>query len=107
MEPDNVLIGDISSGIDLPEAQVDEKELIEEKKMAQYSKTAEFERIQNYCQERIAFYQKYFPDGRPVATASKKDREDMWVVANLVIDEFTNLMNIYENAAQAVEQSNA
>lgn len=105
MSPDNVLMGDVSTGIDLPETQLDENELFEEKKMAQYSKTAEFKRIQDYCQERIAFYQTKLPNGAEVGLDVAPSAED-WRVANRVIGELKLLMNIYETATQAVEQAN-
>lgn len=102
MSPDNVLMGDISSGFDLPEAQIDKEDLLEEKKMAKYSKTAEFKRIQDYCQERIAFYQTKLPNGAEVGLDVAPSAED-WRVANRVIGELKLLMNIYETAASAVE----
>ena len=46
--PDNIFIGDNDMGINLPEAVVNEDALVEEKKMARYSKTAEFKRIKQH-----------------------------------------------------------
>lgn len=105
MEPQNAIIGD-AQGIDLPQAQLDENELIEEKKMAKYSKTAEFKRVQDHFKEKIEFYQRYMPDGRPVALVPKKELEGMWIAANVVIAEFNAVINMYEQATEAVEAAN-
>lgn len=102
--PDNVLLGD-SEGIDLPEAEIDEKELVEEKQMAQYTKSAEFKRIQSHCLDRIDFYQKMLPNGMEIGLDVVPSVED-WRVANRVIGEFKALMNLYETATEAVEESN-
>lgn len=103
MQPNNVIIGDEDTGINLPQAQPDERDLAEEKKMAKYSKTAEFKRIQDHFKERTEFYQKYLPDGRPIATIAGQDLEIYWKVANLVIAEFDGVINLFENAQKVVD----
>lgn len=105
MQPNNILLGD-STGVDLPQMQVNEQTLVEEKKMAQYSKTDEFARIQKHCQERVDFYQKYLPNGAEVALDVRPTPED-WAVANRVIGELKLLMNMYDVAAEVVEEANA
>lgn len=104
MEPNNILMGDADLGTGLPEMQLDQKELVEEKKMARYSKTAEFKRIQLHCQERIAFYQTHLPNGAEIGLDVVPSTED-WRVANRVIGEFKLLMNMYETAAEVVEEA--
>lgn len=103
MQPNNSLIGD-SFGTDLPEMKVQEETLVEEKKMARYSKTAEFQRIQKHCKERIKFFQQYLPNGAEVGLDATPSPED-WRVANRVIGEFKLLMNMYEVAKTVVEES--
>lgn len=103
MGPNNGLVGD-SMGIDLPAMQPDDNLLVEEKKMAKYSKTAEFKRIQQHCEERIAFYQKYLPNGAEVALEVRPTPED-WAVANRVIGELKLLINMYEVATDAVTEA--
>lgn len=103
MEPNNAIIGD-GTGVDLPQLQVDEETLVEEKKMAEYSKTDEFSRIQKHCQERIAFYQTHLPNGLEIGLEVRPTPED-WAVANRVIGEFKLLMNMYETATEAVENA--
>lgn len=104
MEPQNILMGDTNMGIDLPQATVNEDGLVEEKKMARYSKTAEFARIKEHCEERIAFYQSHLPNGMEIGLDFIPSTED-WRVANRIIGEFRLLMNMYENAKDAVDAS--
>lgn len=104
MEPNNAILGDADSGIDLPQAMPQEDMLIEEKKMARYSRTAEFKRIRQHCEERIDFYQTKLPNGAEIGLDVVPSIED-WRVANRVIGEFTLLMNMYEQAATAVEEA--
>jgi hypothetical protein len=101
MQPDNGLIGD-SYGTDLPQMQVDTETLVEEKKMAKFSRTAEFKRIQEHCEARIRFYQQCLPNGAEIGLEVRPTAED-WSVANRVIGEFKLLMNMYETAASVVK----
>lgn len=104
MEPQNSIIGD-SFGTDLPQMQINEETLVEEKKMARYSKSAEFKRIKEHCEERVAFYQTKLPNGLEIGLDYIPNTED-WRVANRIIGEFILLMNMYENAADAVKDAN-
>lgn len=101
MNPSHGIIGD-ETGVELPVSTLNEEVLIEEKKMAKYSKTAEFKRIKEHCEERINFYQQYLPNGAEVALDVRPTPED-WAVANRVIGEFKALMNMYEVANEAVK----
>lgn len=103
MQPSNSLIGD-SYGTDLPQMEVQEDTLVEEKKMAKYSRSAEFKRIREHCAGRIEFYQKHLPNGMEVGLDYIPNTED-WRVANRIIGEFKLLMNMYENAAEAVKEA--
>lgn len=98
----NAIIGDFS--IDLPEAVIDEKELVVEKQMANYTKTEEFKRIQQHCLDRIAFYQSFLPNGLEVGLEVQPTSED-WRVANRVIGEMKLLMGMYDVATEAVENA--
>lgn len=100
MNPDNAIIGD-SSGVDLPEMTPDTNLLVEEKKMAKYRKTAEFKRITDHFKQRIEFYQSYLPDGRPIATQAPSPEQ--WVVANAIIAEFNQVINMFDEAKEAVD----
>lgn len=101
MQPQNGIVGD-SSSIDLPQANIPQDSLMEEKRMANFTKTPEFQRIKDHCENKIKFYQAYLPDGRPVASVPKKDLEAMWIAANVVIGEFQSLIDLYHTAAEAV-----
>lgn len=104
MGPNNAIIGDAQS-IDLPQAQLDETGLNEERRMAKYSKTDEFKRIQKHFEERIKFYQTYLPDGRPVVNVPVNELGNKWLIANAIITEFEAVINIYEQATAAVEEA--
>lgn len=103
MEPQNIIIGD-STGFDLPQSEIDEETLVEEKKMAKFTRTGEYKRIAEWCEGRIAFYQTFLPDGREVGMDKAPTPED-WAVANRVIAELKALMNAYEIATAAVKDS--
>lgn len=104
MGPANSILGDIS-GTELPVMVQDETELSEEKKMARYSKTSEFKRIEQHFKERIEFYQKYLPDGRPVSAVPAKDLGSMWIAANTIIGELQTVLDSYAIAAETVDNA--
>lgn len=100
----NAIIGD-STGTDLPKMEVDEKQLMEEKRMAQYAKSPEFQKIKAHFEDRIKFYQTYLPDGRPIATIPKTDLEGSWIIANCIIGELNTILDVYSQVTQAVEDA--
>ena len=65
MQPQNVLIGD-STGVELPQMEASEDLLVEEKKMAKYSRIAEIKRKPDHFRAPRSFYQSKLPDGRHV-----------------------------------------
>ena len=101
MGPTNGIIGD-NTGVDLPQMQMEDNTLVEEKKMAKYSRSTEFKRIQEWCEGRIAFYQTFLPNGMEVGLDAAPTTED-WRVANRVIAELQALMNGYALANDAVK----
>lgn len=100
----NAIIGD-STGTDLPKMEVDEKQLMEEKRMAQYAKSPEFQKIKAHFEDRIKFYQTYLPDGRPIANVPKADLESQWIIANCIIAELTAVLSTYQQVTEAVENA--
>lgn len=80
--------------------------MVEEKNMAKYAKSKEFEKIKNFCADRISFYQTCLPDGRPVDQVNLDGLDKNWQVANIVIREFTALMGVYEQAQTTVDEAN-
>ena len=99
MQPDNAIIGNAS--VELPRATPDPNVLAEEKKIARYSKSAEFQRLLDYFQSRISFYQGYLPDGRKIGVGDMPTPEQ-WVVANTLIAEFNAVERFYNETAVAV-----
>lgn len=104
MSSQNAIMGDLT--LDLPRAAIEEETLVEERKMAKYSKSKEFKRIVAYVEERIAFYQNYLPNGMEVGSGQEVTAED-WRVANRVIMELKVLIGQYETASEAVKEANA
>lgn len=105
MTSQNAIIGD-DYGVDIPETVMDGNQLVEEKKAAKYSKTAEFKKIREHMESRIAFFQSHLPDGRPVATLPVEERAAAWVTANTIIAEFNAVINFYETANEIVNEAN-
>ena len=98
----NAIIGD-DYGTTLPETVVNEDSLLEEKKLARFSKTTEFKRLKGHLEERIVFYQQFLPSGQPVVGASVTGED--WRIANAVITEFKAVLQAYEQAQEAVDGS--
>ena len=96
----NVINDDNFTDIQVPQTQIDEMALQGERNMAKFSKSKEFKALKEYMENRIEFFQKYLPDGRPLKTNTVKPED--WIVANLVIGEFKNVLQAYEQAAEAV-----
>lgn len=101
--PQNVIPDEGNFGTDLPVTQIDEQQLEREKGMARFSKTKEFKILADYIDSRIEFFKKYLPDGRPL-TVENVSKED-WVVANVVIGEFSSILDAYEKANEAVKNA--
>lgn len=106
MGPANGIIGDAQPTA-LPESSVDDGLLSDERKKARYSKSAEFKQIQEWCQLKIAKYQSFLPGGIPVTAVSDEERGKYWAVADIVITELTELMNMYETTAEVVNELNS
>lgn len=103
--PVNAVIGDEDQPTNLPDTQVAEEVLIEEKKMARYSKTAEFKRLRDFLEARIQFYQNYLPDGRPIKDVNLPNDvlASNWKAANIVVSEFQRVLAEYDQAREAVD----
>jgi hypothetical protein len=101
----NGIVGD-SFGTDLPTTQVDNNSLLEEQKMARFSKTTEYKRLKEHLEERISFYQSYLPSGDAITL--KQDTNQLgqnWLVANAIIAEFQAVLLAYENAKEVVKNA--
>lgn len=105
--PANAVVGDQDEPTAIPQSVVSDEILVEEKKMAKYSKTKEFQRLREFLEDRIKFFQDYLPDGRSI-----KDVQGTaeiialnWKVANCIITEFQNVLESYDRAAEVVGES--
>lgn len=102
----NAVVGDLDDTT-LPVTTVDEQVLTEEKKMAKYSKTAEFQRLKTFMEARIEFFQKHLPDGTEIDKVQLNDTQlaVQWMSANVIIREFQNVLNEYQQAKEVVEDA--
>ena len=107
MGPQNVMKGDRDlSTVDIPETKIPEEVLQEERKMAKYSRTAEYKRFAEFMEDRIKFYQSFLPNGTPLRDADPKvDLGQQWRVANTVIAEFRGVLNAYQQSKEIVEDA--
>lgn len=101
----NAIVGDQDLPTTLPETQVPEAALTDEKKMAKYSKSAEFKRLKDFMEARIKFYQRFYPSGQRVQDIPDQERGAYWQAACIVITEFENVLSEYDLAREAVENA--
>ncbi len=111
----NAVVGDMDESTKLPETQVPEDVLTEEKKMAQYSESAEFKRLREFMEARVHFYQRYLPNGQqvegdPVRVGLPQgvpagQLESYWIAACVIIKEFENVLGEYDRAREAVKDA--
>lgn len=101
--PANAVLGDENFGTDIPEMAVDTTQMEEERQMAQYAKSGEFQRIRDHFNQRIQFYQSFLPDGRSLTDGAAAVTAEEWKVANLVIGELKMIMAAYDSAQETVD----
>lgn len=97
----NGIVGQ-SFGVDVPQATLPDDKLTEEKKVARFSKTAEFKKLKEHMEGRIAYYQTHLPDGREI---EKDPSINDWVIANTIIREFKAVISAYEQVAKVVDNA--
>lgn len=90
-------------GTELPVTNQDEAILLEEQKLARFSKTKEYRRLKEHLEQRIEYYQTYLPTGESVAGANPEKLGLNWAVANAIIAEFNAVISAYEGAREAVD----
>lgn len=102
MPSQNGIMGDDNFGIDLPRTVLKD-DLDKEKKMAKFSKTAEYKVLKDHIEGRISFYQSFLPDGRALTEVDAAERANQWVIANAITGEFKAILAAYETAAETVK----
>ncbi len=102
--PANAVVGDIDQPTSMPQTNTPKDILVEEKKLAKYSKTAEFKRLKEFLEARISFYQRYLPNGDPIDKLVMSDNElnAHWIAACVIIREIENILSEYAQAADVV-----
>lgn len=101
--PQNGLVEDFGMG--MPATEVNNEARREIEHAARFSRTGEFKKLQEYLEERIAYFQAYLPDGRAVTTVPKAELEGMWVAANVIIGEYRNVLAVYDQARETVKET--
>jgi len=107
MEPTSGLIGDIQ-GTELPTAPVAQQEeaINELKRKAKYSRSKEFAELREKMEARIEFYKQYLPDGTPAAMLNPAEASRNWALANVVIAELQQVIDMYQNADEELKAIN-
>lgn len=103
--PQNGLIGDEDFGMSMPQSDISPDALKEVEHAVKFSKSREYKQLKGHMENRIAYYQSYLPDGRPVATVPTKELESMWVAANVIIGELKQIIAVYEQANDALKEA--
>jgi hypothetical protein len=103
----NAVVGDQDLPTSLPVTEVPEQALVDEKKMAKYSESAEFKRLKEFLEARIAFYQRYYPNGQPVQDLPAEERGPYWQAACIITKELENILAEYKQAREVVKGARA
>lgn len=102
--PANAVVGDQDLVTNLPETQVPEAALVEEKKMAKYSQTEEFKRLKEFLEARVKFYQRYYPNGQQVQDLPAEERAAYWQAACIITKELEGVLEAYHQAQETVKE---
>lgn len=102
--PQNAIIGN-DFGIDLPETDFPQRDLTDEKKMAKFTRTAEYARQKAWAEAKIKHYQTFLPDGRKLSEAPSSELSAHWIAANEIISVLNEFMTSYELANEIVEET--
>lgn len=105
MGPQNAIMGDDNYGTDLPVVDIPDDTMEDLKRMARFSKTAEYKILKEYVEGRVKFYKTQLPDGRPLSDVDATERGNMWVVANAVIGEMEAILGTYDEASRVVKEA--
>jgi hypothetical protein len=101
----NAVMGDQDSPTNLPETEMPQESLVDEKKMAKYSETAEFKRLRVFIEDRIKFFQQYYPNGQRVQDLPAEERAAYWQAACIVVGEFEGVLKAYDQAREVVKDA--
>lgn len=104
MGAQNGIVGNEDYGTSLPQTEVDNDALAEPRKAAKFSRTAEFKRLRDHIEAKIAHYQTSMPDGTPVALAKQEEAVQQWRLATVVIAEFKEILDYYDQSAALVKE---
>lgn len=102
---DNMMMGDMSQMTSLPEKPQEQQEaaVAEIKRKAKYSRSKEFQDLRLMMESRIEFYKQFLPDGTPIALGTESQVARNWPIANIVIAELSQVIEMYDNAETEVK----
>lgn len=94
------------TNVQIPQSQVNEQSLIEEKHMAKFSQTSEFKKLKEFIEARVEYYKIALPGGVDPndPNLAGRDLSTEWKVANAVIRELEGIIRAYEDAARVVKE---
>lgn len=101
--PQNGIVGN-DYGIDLPESEYTNEQIDEVKKMAKFTRTAEYARQKTWAEAKIKFYQNYLPSGKPLSSVEPDKMAAHWIAANEIIAVLTEFINSYETSAEEIKE---
>lgn len=105
MQPANGLIGDAQPTA-LPQAQVNKEAIGELQRKSKYSRSKEFQELKANMEVRIAFYQQFLPGAIPIAQVPEEERGKYWAIANVVIAELQQVIDMYESTNELLRDIN-
>jgi hypothetical protein len=103
-ESANAILGD-DYGTQLPQTQVDPESVVESKKMAKFTRTAEYKRQKEWVESKISFYQRYMPDGRLLSGVDTNELSSHWVAANEIISVLNEFLTSYDLAVEETTEA--
>lgn len=101
--PQNGIVGN-DYGIDIPETEYTDDQLVDVKKMAKFTRTAEYARQNAWAEAKIKFYQQYLPNGQDISTVAPETRDAYWVAANEIIKLLNEFLTSYESSAEEIKK---
>jgi hypothetical protein len=104
----NGIMGDENFGMDLPQSEAPKEDLTRERHMARFSQTREFKALKETMQYRMDYWRQYIPGNpNPVQYRDLSNEERGWraLVADILIEEFGNIIGAYEQAKETVAEA--
>lgn len=100
------ILGDDTTAPTINELEVQQSR---EKQLARFSKSKEYQALKAHLESRIAYYANFLPGGAMyadlLAQSNFAEIGEKTVVSQSIITEFRAVIDVYENAAEAVKDT--